>query len=337
MTVAPVATTPPPRKVSRPRVILWPVLALVLMLAFNLAFTDGFFHIEMKDGHLFGSLIDVLKNAVPVALTAIGMTLVIATGGVDLSVGTVMAIAGQLTVRLLVMEHWSMPSACAAGLGVALLCGVWNGFLVGYLNIQPIVATLILFVAGRGIAELITDGQIVTLHNPAFEFLGHGFLFALPFQITIVLGVLLLVSLLTRRTAAGLFIESVGNNPTAARFSGINQRFIKLLVYSFAGLCAGIAGLIIASNTAQADPHHAGLNVELDAILAVVIGGTSLMGGRFLLIGSMIGALIIQTMDTTIRTRGVAVEWTLVVKAIVVVAVCLLQAPKFQRLFRRGR
>ncbi len=338
MTVASAAPATPkqPRRAPRSLVLLWPVLALLFILAFNLAFTPGFFHVEVKQGHLFGSLIDVLKNAAPVALTGIGMTLVIATGGVDLSVGTVMAIAGQLTVLLMESEHyhWSMPTACFAGLGVALACGIWNGILVGYVQIQPIVATLILFVSGRGIAELISNDNL-TAHSVPFQYLGRGFLFGLPFQIAIVIFVLLVVGLLMRRTAAGLFIESVGNNPVAARFAGINERFIKLLVYSFSGLCAGIAGIVVASNNANADPHNTGLNVELDAILAVVIGGTSLLGGRYSLIGSIVGALIIQAMDTTILTRGVAVEWTLVVKAVVVVGVCLLQAPKFQRLFRR--
>ena len=331
-----VASSPSPQlSPSKQRVILWPILALVVMLAFNLAFTKGFFHVEMKDGRLYGSLIDVLDRAAPVMLTSIGMTLVIATGGVDLSVGAIIAISGQIAVRLMVMHQWSMSAACFGALGVSLVAGLWNGWLVGYIGIQPIVATLILMVSGRGIAELITDGQIVTLKNPAFAYLGNGSLAGFPFTITIVLMTLIGVSLLTRRTAAGLFIEAVGNNPTAARFSGINERFIKMLVYGFSGLCAGIAGLIIASDIGAGDPHHAGLNVELDAILAVVIGGTALAGGRYLLGGSMIGALIIQTMDTTIRTRGVAVEWTLVVKAVIVIGVCLLQAPKFQRLFRR--
>ncbi|MGJ9383689.1 ABC transporter permease [Salipaludibacillus sp. CF4.18] len=199
------------------------------------------------------------------------------------------------------------------------------------LGIQPIVATLILMVAGRGVAQLITNGQITTIYYQPYSFIGSGHLFMLPFSIYIVIAVLCLALFITRKTAIGLFIESVGGNPVASHLSGISSKNIILMVYIFSGLCAGIAGLILSSNVASADGNNAGLWYELDAILAVVIGGTSLMGGRFFLVGTVIGALIIQSLTTTIYSIGIPAEIILVVKAVVVLIVCLLQSPEFRK------
>lgn len=309
----------------------WPLVALGLMLLFNLVFTAGFFQLEIKNGRLYGSLIDILNRAAPVMLLSVGMTFVIATGGVDLSVGALMAIAGAIAAVLITRFSLTIWSVIGISLASTLLAGVWNGLLVAFLEVQPIVATLILMVAGRGIAQLLTNGQIITFENKPFEFLGGGSLCALPFTITIVVLVFALAALLARKTALGLFIEAVGDNETASRYSGINTRLVKLLVYAFCGLCAGIAGLIVASDIKAADTNHAGLYLELDAILAVVLGGTALTGGRFYLLSSLIGALLIQTLATTILTRGIPVEFTLVVKALVIVAVCLLQSETFRQ------
>lgn len=319
------------------RPLLWPAIALAALLLFNLFFTPGFMHIEIKDGHFYGSLVDVLKQASRVMLVSLGMTLIIATGGVDLSVGAVMAIAGSVAAQLLVQTHVGLATALLATLGVCLLLGVWNGALVAGLGVQPIVATLILMVAGRGVAQLLTDGQIITVEDARFTFIAGGHWLGLPFPITVVLLGLLGTAALTRGTAMGLFIESVGNNETACYFAGVNAKGVKLFVYSFCGLCAGVAGLIEASTIKAADANNAGLYLELDAILAVVIGGTALTGGRFHLLGSVLGALIIQTLTTTILTRGVPVQYTLVVKAAVVLAVCLLQSEPFRARLRRRR
>jgi simple sugar transport system permease protein len=317
--------------------ILWPILALVTILAFNAVRNRGFFHIEVKNGRLFGSLIDIPDRAAPVMLLAIGMTLVIATGGVDLSVGAIMAIAGSVSALMIDREH-AWPAAVWMAIWASLLAGVWNGLLVAWVNLQPIVATLILMVAGRGIAQLLTDGQIITVDQPAFNYIGGGFLFGLPFTISIVAAMLAITWFLTRRTAAGLFIESVGNNATASQYAGINARFVKVLVYTFSGLCAGLAGLIAASDIKAADANNAGLYLELDAILAVVIGGTSLSGGRFLLAGSIIGALIVQSVTTTIlTTRGIPPEANFVVKALVVIVVCLFQSDVVRRKLAQWR
>ena len=229
-----------------------------------------------------------------------------------------------------------MPLAILAALGVGLLCGLWNGALVAGVGMQPIIATLILMVAGRGVAQLITGGQIVTIYYEPFFFFGNGFLLGIPFAIYLVAAVAGVLLILVHRTALGLFIQAVGLNPTAAHFSGISARKLILWVYGFCGVTAAVAGVIITSNVKSADGNNAGLMMELDAILAVALGGTSLDGGRFSLMGTLIGALILQTLSYAIYSLGVPPEINLVVKAIVVFIVCLIQSEALRSmLFQR--
>ncbi|ADO69721.1 ABC transporter permease [Stigmatella aurantiaca] len=328
----------PLRDLAKAR-IFWPLVTLALLLLFNLVTNPQFFSITMRDGHLYGSLIDILNRASPLMIIAMGLTLVIATHGIDISVGAVVAISGAVAATMiggqLVLEGgmqnvtlYPLPAVIAVSLAVAMLLGMWNGLLVSYFGMQPIIATLILLVTGRGLAQLITGGQIITIYYSPYSFIGNGFLAGIPFSLFIVAAVLSVLLLLTRKTALGLFIEAIGINPVAARFSGVRARAITFWVYAFCGLCAGIAGLIVSSNVKSADGNNAGLLFELDAILAVVLGGTSLGGGRFTLTGGVLGALIIQTLTTTIYAAGVAPEVTLVVKAGVVFLVSILQSDK---------
>ena len=315
--------------------IVWPLVALGVLLVFNLFFTPHFFRIEVKDGHLFGNLIDIIKNAAPIMLLAIGLTLVIATHGIDISVGSVVAISAGVVAILLggdLAGHPKYPIivAMVAALVISSAAGMWNGMLVSRIGMQPIIATLILFVAGRGIAMVFTNAMVIWLYIKPFALLGQGYMLGLPFSIYIVAFILILTFIFTRRTAAGMFIEAVGINPTAARFAGINAKNILFWVYTFSGFCAGVSGLIVASTVMSADGNNAGNLYELDAILAVVLGGTSLNGGKFYLLGSMVGALIIQTLTTTIYAFNVAPEISQVVKALVVWAVSLLQSEKFR-------
>ncbi len=310
---------------------IWPVAGLLLLLLINLIISPEFFNLTYKDGRFYGSLIDVLNRAAPIALLAIGMTLVIATGGVDLSVGSVMAIAGAVAAYLITSGVDSLTVIIAGGLAAGLVGGMINGFLVGYLNIQPIVATLILMVAGRGVAQLINEGQIVTFQHDAFSFLGTGYFLGLPFPVILVIITFVLVQLLMRRTALGLYVEAVGANASASRYLGINARAIKLSVYCLAGLCAALAGMIAAADIKGSDANNAGLWLELDAILAVVIGGASLMGGRFSLLLSIIGALIIQTLTVTIIMSGIPPKFNLLIKASAIILVLLMQSPRFQQ------
>jgi len=202
--------------------------------------------------------------------------------------------------------------------------------------VQPIVATLVLMVAGRGIAQLLTNGQIITFRHPSFEYVGNGFFLGIPVPIGVAVAALLLVGAAVRLTALGLFIEAVGGNPSASRHCGVRSSAVKLSAYMICGVLAGVAGVIAAADIQAADANNCGLYVELDAILAVVLGGTALTGGRFSLIGSVIGAVLIQSVTTTILSRGVPVEYTLIVKAAIVIAVCLLQAEAFRGMVRRG-
>ena len=314
--------------------LIWPLLALSALLLFNLIFAPRFFQIQIQDGHLYGTLVDILNQGSKVMLLAIGMTLVIASGGVDLSVGSIMAIAGAIAAKMVVLTALPFALIITVALGVSTLAGACNGVLVARAGIQPIVATLILMVAGRGVGMLITDGQIITFEKPVFVYLGNGHFLGLPFTVTIVLVILGCTLLATRRTAAGLFLESVGGNETASRYAGVNAVLVKTLVYAFSGFCAGVAGLIATSNIKAADSSSVGEMMELDAIFAVVVGGTALTGGRFTLLGSIVGALLIQTLTTTMYNLGVPPTAAPVPKAIVIVAVCLLQSGPFRAQLR---
>ena len=309
-----------------PRVGTAQVVGLAVILAINWMVSPQFFDLRLQDGRLFGSLIDVLNRGAPVALLSLGMVLVIAMRGIDLSVGAVMAIAGAVAASL--ADSHALPVAVGAALGVGILCGLWNGFLVAILGIQPIVATLILMVAGRGIAQLITEGRIVTFSSPTLAWFGGGAVLGVPVPVVLTLAMLGLTLLAVRGSALGLMIEATGGNPRASRLAGIGTRLITVSVYVWCSLCASLAGVVAAADILGADANNAGLWLELDAILAVVIGGTSLFGGRFSIVLALVGALIIQAMNTGILLSGFPPETNLIVKAVVVLVVLLAQSPR---------
>ncbi|HEY3411182.1 MAG TPA: ABC transporter permease, partial [Propionicimonas sp.] len=317
--------------------LFWPVVMLVALLAINVIAVPGFLSITVNsEGHLFGSIIDIVRNGAPTLIIAVGMTLVIATRGIDLSVGSVCAISGAVACSIILgSPNPDDPAvvgvAVLAAIGLSLLLGVWNGFLVAVLGIQPIIATLILMTAGRGIAMLITEGNILTVESAPFKFLGSGFVLGIPVATIFGAVIIIFAALLTRRTALGLLIESVGINPEASRLAGVRSRGIIWGAYIASGILAGVAGVIYASNIKAADANAAGLFIELYAILAVVLGGTSLAGGKFSIAGTVIGVLIIQTLDSTILFLGVPSAQSPVVFALVVVAVVMVQSPRVRR------
>ncbi len=322
------------------RALFWPCFTLVLLIALNAFVNPGFLSLSWRDGHLYGSLIDILNRAAPLALVSTGMTLVIAARGLDISVGAVVAIAAAVAAVLIggsldltggeSPTRFPMWFALVAALGIALLCGLWNGALVVGVGMQPIIATLILMVAGRGIAQLITGGQILTIYHPPFSYLGNGFLAGLPFAAVLAAAVIVLTHCALTLTPLGLYVRAIGINPIAARIAGVKARPITLALYGFCGLMAGVAGLIISSNVRSADANNAGQLLELDAILAVTLGGTALTGGKFSLAGTALGALIIQTLTSTIYSLGVPPEVNLVFKAALIFSVMLLQSPEFR-------
>jgi simple sugar transport system permease protein len=319
--------------------LFWPALTLLLLFGVSAAFNASFLRVSWQDGHFYGNVIDILNRAAPLIVVSLGMTLVIAVRGLDISVGAVVALSATVAAMLVgggfsasgdVASEHPLWLALGAALAVAAACGVWNGLLVVKAGMQPIVATLILMVAGRGIAQLLTGGQIITVYYPPYFFLGNGFLAGLPVALWVAAATWGALHLLTTRSALGLFIRAIGGNPEAARVAGVRASAITLCVYTFCGLAAGIAGLILSSNVKSADANSAGQLLELDAILAVTLGGTALTGGRFTLAGTVLGALIIQTLTSMIYSLGVPTEVNLVVKALLVFAVMLLQSAEFR-------
>jgi ribose/xylose/arabinose/galactoside ABC-type transport system permease subunit len=309
------------------RRLLPQIITLALVLLLNVVLFPSFFDVSMQNGRLYGSVIDVLNRGAPVALVAVGMTLVIATKGIDLSVGAVVAICGAVAAAA-ITAGFSLPMTLLLALGTGLACGVWNGMLVSMLKIQPIIATLVLMVAGRGIAQLITEGAILTFDDPNLVYIGSGPAFGLPMPVVIWIIFGLLAAFLVRRTALGLLIEAIGVNLKASRLSGVKTTALIFMVYMLSGLCASIAGLIVAADIKGADANNAGLWLELDAILAVVVGGNSLLGGRFSILGSLLGALIIQAINTGILTSGFPPEYNLIIKAGLIVVILIVQSPR---------
>lgn len=303
------------------------LIVLAALAALTTAFYPGFLSVTVTDGRLVGPMADILKRSAPVALLAVGMTLVVATRGVDLSVGAIMAICGAAAAAALT-AGWGTGAAILAGLAAGLACGLWNGVLVALAGIQPFVATLILMTMGRGIAQLVTEGRILTFSDPAFAFLGSGALLGLPFPAWIWILTALGATLLLRRTALGLLVEAIGVNRRASALAGVNASALLIAVYAASGLCAALAGMIAAADIRGADANNAGLWLELDAILAVVIGGNSLLGGRFSIAASVLGAVIIQTIATGVRLAGFPSEYNLVIKALLVLTILVLQSPR---------
>lgn len=341
-------STPVLKRIRENR-LFWPLVALALIFIFNAIFSPGFFKLGILDGHLYGNLIDVFNNSAPLMLVALGMTLVIATGGVDLSVGAVIAISAGMGAVLInpVFGNEEITNAVAADptltntplwlvvvvtLAAGTLCGLWNGMLVSRAKISPMVATLILMVAGRGIAQLIERGQIMTVYYTPYFWFGNGFILGLPVSIYIVALVYIVAWLLVRKTSIGLFIESVGLNSKSTYYSGISEKNVKLFAYTFCGFCGAVAGLILGSYIHAIDANNIGLNYELDAIFAVVIGGTLMSGGRFSLLASIVGALIIWTFTITMYIFGVPANALLAGRAVLVLVVILLYSD-YARLF----
>ncbi|WP_296603346.1 ABC transporter permease [Nocardioides sp.] len=317
-----------------------PVVSLVALILVNAIARPRFVQITVRDGELYGALIDILRNSAPLMLVALGMTVVIATRGIDLSVGAVMAVSGA--VALTIIDGSSDPGnvgtvlvAIVVSVLVALVLGAWNGFLVAVLEIQPIIATLVLMLAGRGVALLITDGFITTVTSPPLKYVASGHLLGLPFALFISVAAIALIALMERRTALGVLTEAVGINPEASRLTGVRSRGIILGAYVVSGTFAGVAGVIYSSNIMAADANAAGELIELYAILAVVLGGTSLTGGKFSIAGTVIGVLIIQTLQSTILFLGVSSAESPVFFAFVVILVVLIQSPRVYQVARR--
>ena len=268
-------------------------------------------------------------------MIATGMTLVISTAGIDLSVGSVMAVAGAAAMQMLTsgVNVWlTIFLALLIGLGV----GCINGALVSILGLQPFITTLIMMLAGRGLAKVITSGQNTDASSVAggapLKWMANGFILGIPANFVIALVIVALIGLLCRKTAMGMMVESVGINPEASRMTGIKPKKILFLVYAISGLLAAVAGLFATASVMRVDVVKTGQDLEMYAILAVVIGGTSLLGGKFSLAGSALGAVIIAMIRKTIITLGIDSAATPAFFAVVVIVICVMQAPKIHNL-----
>lgn len=313
-----------------------PILCLVLVLFVNLVQTPSFFKITIQNHVFYGYIIDILNRSSGLIIMAVGMTLVVAaSGGADISVGAVSALGGAVCVAVLgTGEKYQVPYILSILLPilVGMLCGAFNGFLVSYMKVQPMVATLILFTAGRGIAQLITGSFILYVKPVQFQYLG-SFLPGIPIPTPcfVALFGVVITWLVLEKTSLGMYIQSVGISRKASRLIGLNSRRIMLLTYVFSGVCAAGAGLISVSRTASIDANNVGLYMELDAILAVAIGGNRLEGGKFTLIGSVIGAVTIQALTTTLYAMHVSADQLPLYKAVVVVIIVALQSPVLRK------
>lgn len=327
------------KKITSARLFL-PIVCLIAVLLLNVIKTPDFFNVSIQNGVLYGYIIDVINRASELVILAVGMTLVTAaSGGQDISVGAIMAVAAAVCCQVLsggevsVTEYASpLILAVVAAILASALCGAFNGFLVAKLNIQPMVATLILYTAGRGIAQLITNGQITYIRVDSYKMAG-GYIGKCPIPTPVFFAVIavILVAVILKKTALGLYIESVGINGKAARLVGLNSTMIKFLTYVICGVLAGIAGIVSSSRIYSADANNIGLNLEMDAILAVALGGNFLGGGKFSLIGSVIGAYTIQALTTTLYAMNVKADQLPVYKAIVVVIIVTLQSDVFKK------
>ena len=337
------------KKLTQQQLFL-PIFCMILVLCVNMIYdvSQGrdfyeFFKIGIQNELLSGRLVNILNRGSEVAILAIGMTLVVsASAGTDISVGSVMALSAGVCCTLLAGAAAPQATELAvplivgvlAALVVGCVCGAFNGALVAYLNIQPMVATLILWTAARAIGLLVCNNLIVYVRNDAFAMFG-GYIGPVPTPLIIAAVCIAVVTIVLKKSALGLYIQSVGINKKASRIAGLNSQKIIFLCYVLCGLCAGIAGVVASSRITSADSNNIGLNFEMDAILAVALGGNSLAGGRFNLAGSIIGAYTIQAITTTMYNLGVPSAVSPVFKAVIVILIVAIQAPPLKAWFKR--
>ncbi|MDQ1463277.1 MAG: galactofuranose transport system permease protein [Actinomycetota bacterium] len=297
-------------------------LALILLVLYNVAFTNNFNH--------FDSLQTLMKQVPAILIVSLGMLMVIGTGGIDLSFGATMSIAGSVLGIVISPAkkgcyHQGMFIADALALLAGLAVGLFNGYVIAVGGVQPIVATLSLLVAGRGIALVITSGGLIELFNPTLNKLGSGFLFKIPYSMVIAIVLVVLVAVLVRRTVLGYRLLAIGGNRRASVLAGLPVRRTIITVYALSGLFAAVAGIIGTARIQSADPSYLGILYELQAITAVVVGGTALSGGRVRVMGTLAGVFLMQLLENTLKAHNIPDSGTRMVQAVVIIAAVLIQ------------
>lgn len=329
------------------RQIFIPIAALLLLALFNLIADPTFFAITLGqnasgDPVLSGYLITILDYGSELAILAIGMTLVTAaSGGQDISVGAGIAITGSVILRMLCgtnsrPDKLMMPIFCAFLIAVVagMACGAFNGILVSIFNIQPMVATLILFTAGRSIAAWINNNELPIVSEPSFAYFGNfipGIPIPTPFFIAVLVMIIFFLAL--KFTNLGLYVQSVGINAQSSRLNGLNPTMIKLLTFVILGVCVAIAGLIKVSRLSTINYSVIAKDIEMDAILAVALGGNALSGGKFNMGASILGAYVIQFLTTTLYKFNVNSSALPAYKAVVVILLVVFSAPTVREFF----
>jgi ribose/xylose/arabinose/galactoside ABC-type transport system permease subunit len=294
------------------------LVVLIVLVFVNAVFTPNF--------ATASNLWNVLLQLSTVMLCAVGMTFVIATGGVDLSVGSTMAVAGAIAA---VLAPRGPVVALATALVGATLVGVLNGTLIAWLRVQPIVVTLATLIAGRGLAQIISnDGELVSIDQPFFLALGRGHIGPIPIPVIVAVIAVAAAIFVLRATTLGRYVLAVGGNASAARLAGVPVRKTLVTVYAASALLSGVAGLIVAARLGASDAAKIGQNMELDAIAAVVVGGTALSGGRATIGGTVVGALIMQVIATSFNMLLVPYAWSLALKAAIILIAVYLQRGK---------
>jgi galactofuranose transport system permease protein len=299
-------------------------VALILLSIFNAIFTTNFLTWTTWRVNL--------TQVSTIVIVGVGMTIVIATGGIDLSVGALMAISAVLAPMIFLSDrfpfqyHWlGVIFAIIIPILVAGCFGLFNGLLVARFKIQPIIATLVLYLGGRGIAQVITDGKLKEFHNQDFQGALQGRILSIPVQVIIMLVIVAIASWAMSSTTFGRYVLASGGNESAARLAGVPVSRIKFTVYALSGLLAGLAGLIVIAINSSADPNLVGQNMELDAIAAAAVGGTALTGGRATVVGTLVGAILIQQLRYTLLSHGISDASTRIVTAVAIVIAVLLQ------------
>lgn len=329
------------RAIRHPHV--WRIAAVVGLLCINVIKDPSYLSLtySSNSGAFVGNLVDIARAAAPILMIATGMCLVIATGGIDLSVGSFMAVSGAVAMEFL---HGGSATSVGAtvvavllALAVCLALGAINGSLVAVVGLQPFITTLVMMLAGRGLAKVITSGQNTTAVNDGYRWIANGHVLGLPVVFLSAIAIALAMAAVIRRTALGMMIESLGINPAASRLAGVNRRALLITVYMVSAALAGVAGIFVTGTVMTVDVSQTGYQLELDAILAVVIGGTSLSGGKFSLGGAAIGAVLIATLDKTVVFLGVPSSATPAFKALVIIVLYLVQSDRVRARFSRRR
>ena len=297
------------------------LIVLILMLIINTIVTPNFLHIN--------TMWNVLLQAFAVIVISMGMTLVIATGGIDISVGSTMALSSIIFAKLLIEYQVNFAASLFAALFASCIFGAFNGILVGVFDFQPIVASLILMISGRGIAQQFNGGVVISFYGNKYSEIGtYRIGGVVPIQVIFIILVVLIAAFIVKKTNFGLYVQAIGDNKTASKLMGLRTTLVLIGTYVFCAFLAGFAAALETLRMCSADPNNIGLNMELDCIAAVAIGGTSMSGGRAVIWGTVVGALVMQLITTMVNMNNIFYAYSLVIKSVIIIIALYLQKEK---------